>query len=130
MEQDIYEYVSDIKGTKKFGDPILLIRRLNQSLAGDDLSQLFKNCQLDPANEFSKKLIDDSEARLLKLSREVFKIKPIDEDTGEGLTEVKSIQLLVDFCIWLGELKKNTEPPVNSPTPTQDISVASASPTS
>ena len=38
--------------------------------------------------------------------REVFGVKPLDQETGKGLTEWEVMSLLGDFIDWLDSLKK------------------------
>lgn len=53
---------------------------------------------------------DEAIQRMVQCARDVFAVKPYDGATGEGMTEGETVDLMVSFSLYLGELKKNTSP--------------------
>jgi hypothetical protein len=57
---------------------------------------------------------EEAREKRAKIVFEAFKLTPLDEATGEGVTEYEALQTLWDFLEWL---EKNASPAGSSPPP-------------
>ena len=106
-DREIFGYSDGEK--QRFADPFLLIRKL-------------KNNNLGPIETLESLALDGQEpeaGQFFGLLREVFGLKPFDEETGSGLTELETHDVFRQFTEWTERLKKNTAPGQNSPEPTE-----------
>lgn len=61
---------------------------------------------------------------MLGCAREVFGVQEFNEQTGKGLTQVETVNLMVRFNQFLGLVKKNTKLPQTLPPATASESLA------
>ena len=94
----------DDHGKTRYADPMVVHRRLLQAAAGEDLYTKINSFESE-----AKSLAYDAAEFLARVAREGFNLKPFDEETGEGWTEVSSIYLLYDFLEWTQKKSSNGE---------------------
>ena len=94
----------DDHGKTRYADPMAIHRRILQASAGEDIYTKINSFESE-----AKGLAYDAAEFLAGIAREGFKLKPFDEETGEGWTETASIYLLYDFLEWSQKKSSNTE---------------------
>ena len=94
----------DDHGKTRHADPMVVHRRLLQAAAGEDLYTKINSFESE-----AKGLAYDAAEFLARVARDGFNLKPFDEETGEGWTEVSSIYLLYDFLEWTQKKSSNGE---------------------
>lgn len=153
-ERLIYKYT--VAGSERFGDPLVLRRRLVQAGRGelDEIldaaeaaegesegpppamflpqdgstptpEQVAKAIAISKGFEAARR--EDACEKRAKIIYEAFQIQPLNETTGEGVTEAEALQLLWDFLGWL---EGNASPAGSSqpPLPSTDGPPAVTSP--
>jgi hypothetical protein len=101
----------------RLADPLELMRKLRRHPCDFDKVEAMRK---DAPND---DLADESWLELVAAIRDVFEVKPLDQD-GRGLTEGETYDLLNDFGEYLDTLKKNTSvnpisPPSSEPSACQ-----------
>lgn len=109
MDQEIFEWNDGTK--KRRGDPYQLLRLLWENLTnyGGRLEDYFSG---DPQRRFP------AQVDLVAVTRKVFELKAWDEKTNEGLTEGKTLDVLLDFHEFMDDEKKSPDSNQTSPPPT------------
>lgn len=84
--------------SERFGDPLAIRRRYWRAIQGENETELFQQAggPLDIA--------DEALSRLLPIIRMTFEVEPLDPNTGLGLTEDETLELLKSFFDWEADL--------------------------
>ena len=125
----IFEY--EMAGKKKYGDPLVINKRIGKSLGADDFNTIWKGALLEAKegevlSQPAKELKSMNEDRIIEIARAAFNAPPIDEDTGLVVSEREVFAALLSFMNFMSDVKKNTETLPNSAESTQDTSSPSA----
>ncbi|MBX6313094.1 MAG: hypothetical protein IRY99_09305 [Isosphaeraceae bacterium] len=111
QQRRIFAYFDGAK--RRFGDPLLILRRIKANLEGQDLDALQQ--QMDHENPDVKLR---ALGKVLPAFYAAFEVPPLDPDTGEGVPEEQMLALAGRFFSWLDDLKKATGAPPSSSPPT------------
>lgn len=114
MNKNIFKYNNGERDV--FGDPILIETRFFKTL----MEQGNPESILKNLGEENHALREDAINKFVPAVMAAFKVKPLDEETGDGLTVSQMIDLYSDYFQWYAGVKKNTEDTPNSSQSTPD----------
>jgi hypothetical protein len=138
-ERQIFEYVDgsvDDKGKLKvvWGDPVDLTRRMMKAVIEfgmEDSFQAMKNMadvnaenETEPERKLRYQMTANLHERMVELVREVFRIKPYNADTREGMDDDLALEQFTRFMQYQAELKKNSEMPPSTLPPSAGVPMA------
>ena len=113
MAEEVFVYECDMRGTKKYGDPSVIEKKMIRAVQPEELKDVWASAASQPKeNETAEEAkvrfenADVASEKLLKAAREAFKVKELDEE-GNGLTEKRTLKLFLDYWAWVQ--KQNEE---------------------
>lgn len=128
IERGIFRYHNGSKYV--YGDPLAIEDRMRKAAQGhqDDMEFLPYESVLKNLDSDSPDLYIDATGRIVPIIAAGFKVKPLDEDTGEGLTRAQMLNLLISFFNFADAVKKNIEGSPNRSPSIDSTSEASEEP--
>jgi hypothetical protein len=107
--REIFRYT--VCGESRFGDPLLIESRMRRAMmhGEDDYDAVWGNLSHE-----SPSVMLDAMERMIPAIEVGFKVKALDETTGEGIPRWGLIDLLSQFIEFQSNVKKSTDENVNS----------------
>lgn len=112
-KKNIFKYFNGVK--EVYADPFELDWRMQDATKMEqsiDTKDSWLNPTPDAEGNFDRhqiSLLNDAYHFYIPIVVKVFKLKSLDEETGEGMTGEDIIDLWSRYLTWRFELKKNTE---------------------
>src|SRR5208282_2569908 len=112
MNKNIYKYNNGEK--EVFADPMDIDIRFSKAMEMEDIDTVMGWLFPGYDEETKKwkgddKLFLDAVNRVCPAIAVAFKVKPFDENTGEGFLKGSLINMYSQYLNWMANLKKNTE---------------------